>query len=158
MSQNNPYADGQWGVQPQQFADPTGTPSLSEHQINAYLYQPQPNGLQQTGSSVYRPAGAPAAGWSPYNAMLPDHPQATTVLVLGIASLFVGVLSFVGWYMGRNALSEIRQGAPYKDGGSLKTGYILSVVISIIQLVTLAFVALWFILAIVLGLGALSFA
>ena len=158
MSQNNPYPDGAGyrGVAPQQFGDPTGAPPLSEHQINAYLYQQQPAGLQPTGSSTYRPDGQPQ-GCSPFNAMLPDHPQATTVLALGIGSLFVSLLSFVGWYMGRNALADVRRGAPYRDGGTLKTGYIISVVVSIVQLASLALLVLWVVLAMVLGLGFLSF-
>ena len=53
-----------------------------------------------------------------------EHPQATTVLILGIVGFFVPILCFVPWYMGGKAKKELAAGAPYNWGGGLQLGYI----------------------------------
>lgn len=95
----------------------------------------QPAGYQQYGAPMY----------------LAEHPQATTVLVLGIVGIFVGLLSFVAWYMGGKARKEIQAGAPYLWDGSLKTGYYLGKVFGIIYIMGIALWILIVILAVVSG-------
>ena len=52
------------------------------------------------------PYGAPQYGAGGY--LPPDHPQATTVLVLGILSLVVcGVIGPFAWVMGNRVVDEI---------------------------------------------------
>ena len=77
--------------------------------------------------------------------MLPEHPQATTVLILAILGLFTsGICSWIAWYMGGQAKKEIEAGAPFRWDGNLKTGYILGKVFGIIAIigVVLAIIAL----------------
>ncbi len=65
----------------------------------------------------------------------PEHPQAQTVLILGIVGIFFGILSFVAWYMGGQAKKEIEAGAPYPWDGNIKIGYLLGKIFSIIWIV-----------------------
>lgn len=97
----------------------------------------------------------PAYGSQGYyygNQPLAEHPQAQTVLILGIVGIFVNVVSFVAWYMGRKAKKEIDAGAPYAWSGSLKIGYILGMVVSILVLVSIAFLILFFLILIPLAM------
>ena len=82
----------------------------------------------------------------PYSPMKSEHPQAQTVLILGIVSLFVAPLGFVAWYMGGKAKKQIAAGAPYNWGGSLKTGYVLGKVFGIITIVGYSLLILFWIL------------
>ncbi len=75
------------------------------------------------GPSGYRPPGGPAP-YPPPTPLVPDHPQATTAMILGIVGL-VGGLSFCGiglfvspfaWALGRSALRDI-EAAPGRYGG-----------------------------------------
>ena len=67
--------------------------------------QQQPGPGWQTGPQV--PYGAPQYPGS-YGPVLPDHPQATTVLVLGIVGAVVcGLVAPVAWVMGNRVVKEI---------------------------------------------------
>lgn len=69
----------------------------------------------------------PPAGWAPAP---PRHPQATTVLVLGILGVVAcGVLAPIAWYMGSKAMAEI-EGNPgaYSGDGEVRAGRILGIV------------------------------
>lgn len=93
-------------------------------------YQPPPNPYPQPGSfdqyAAPGPYGAPAYGAYPagYGAGLPDHPSATTAMVLGIIGLvgiaFCGgitlVLSPFAWAIGRRSVREI-DANPGRYGG-----------------------------------------
>jgi hypothetical protein len=61
-----------------------------------------------------------------------DHPQGTTVLVLGILSLVVcQLLGPVAWIMGNNAIAEIdRNPGAYSNRGSVQAGRICGIVAS----------------------------
>jgi len=103
-----------------QAQDPYGHP----------MYGQQP---QQQGYPV-QPYGQPGQGYGA--AMLPEHPQATTVLILAILGLFTsGICSWIAWYMGGQAKKEIEAGAPFRWDGNLKTGYILGKVFGIIAII-----------------------
>jgi hypothetical protein len=73
-----------------------------------------------------------------YNAapILPDHPKATTVLILGIVSFFTGgITGPFAWYMGGKARQEVKANpGVYKDGGTLTIGWVLGI-IGTIQLI-----------------------
>jgi hypothetical protein len=85
-----------------------------------------------------------------------DHPQATTVLVLGIVGLVGGVffglpfvVSPVAWVMGRRALREIdASGGALGGRSNAQAGYVLGIIGTV--LLALAVVAL--ILILVVGL------
>ncbi len=85
-----------------------------------------------------------------YGAAVPDHPQATTVLVLGIASVFVGVVGPVAWIMGSRVKKEI-EASNGRLGGlqNVTIGWILGIIMSVLLILgLLAFVVLF---AVVLG-------
>lgn len=64
------------------------------------------------------------------------------MLILGILGFFTSITAFIGWYMGGQAKKEIEAGAPYRWDGNLKTGYLISKILSIISIVGLAFIVL----------------
>jgi hypothetical protein len=73
----------------------------------------------------------------PYGPPVRDHPQATTILVLGILSLVVcGVLGPFAWSMGNRALREIdaSQGtqAPLGGRSSVNAGRICGMIATIL--------------------------
>lgn len=109
-----------------------------------------PGGYQQPGA--YPPPGGyqqPAYGG--YQATV-DHPQGTTILVLGILSIVCcGLLGPVAWIMGNNALKEIdaRPGT-YGNRGSVQAGRIIGIIASVLLIVGVVFYGL------VIVLGAAS--
>lgn len=74
------------------------------------------------------PGPAPAAPWG--RPALPQHPQGTTILVLGILSVTaMWVLGPVAWVMARRALREIdSSGQTYTNRGSIQAGLILGII------------------------------
>ena len=76
-------------------------------------------------------------GQAPYGGMPVDHPQGTTVLVLGILSLVIcGLLGPVAWVMGSNALQEIdRNPLAYANRGSVVAGKICGIVATVLLII-----------------------
>lgn len=70
---------------------------------------------------------------------LPEHPQATAILILGIVGYFMPIIPFIAWYMGYNAKKEIENGAPYRWGGIIVAGYYLGIVRSILSIIVMVF-------------------
>ena len=97
--------------------------------------QPDPNYGQQDPNYGQPAYGAPGGYGAPQ-----EHPQAQTVFILGIVGIFVGIVSFIAWYMGGQAKKEIAAGAPYEWGGQLKTGYILGKIFAIISIVSIGLI------------------
>lgn len=83
----------------------------------------------ETPAQPYAAPGAPAYGAPPaYGYALPEHPQATTILVLGILALvFGGVTGPFAWYMGSKARKEIAAGQ-YAPSSSVTAGWIMGIV------------------------------
>lgn len=148
MSQYGSNPQDQYGQQPNSGSSPQpaygqdygqSDPSGQNYaQPGAYgSYQPQPGGMQQQYAAYgqYGPNGG-------------EHPQAQTVLILGILGFFTTITAYIGWYMGGKAKKEIEAGAPYRWDGNLKIGYIISKVLSIISFVALGLVILFAILGI----------
>jgi hypothetical protein len=89
------------GADPNEPPPPT-TPYQQPYQQQPYQQQPYQQG-QQPGV----PYGAPQYT-SAYGAAAPDHPQATTVLILGILGIVVcGILAPFAWVMGNRVVAEI---------------------------------------------------
>ena len=145
----DPYGHPMYGQQPQQQAPYVGQPSAAPFAGQAQPgYAPAADASsqhygfpgyaqdaygQQQGYPV-QPYGQPGQGYGA--AMLPEHPQATTVLILAILGLFTsGICSWIAWYMGGQAKKEIEAGAPFRWDGNLKTGYILGKVFGIIAII-----------------------
>ncbi len=122
-----------------------------------------PPGQQQYGSPppagpqpYYPPPGGPQVPpYVGYAAPLPNHPQATTALVLGLVGLIGGlVLCGVGllaspfaWALGRNSLKEIRASSGRLGGeSSARAGMIMGIIGTVLLflalLAVIAFVAL----------------
>jgi len=100
------------------------------------------------------PPAGPPPGWQPsapppgygYGGYPPtqEHPQGTTVLVLGILGLVVcQILGPFAWSMGNKALKEIdASGVVYSNRGSIQAGRICGIVASVLLVVTLVVVFL----------------
>lgn len=76
---------------------------------------------------------APAPGYGGYGAST-EHPQGTTILVLGILSLVIcGLLGPVAWVMGNNAMKEINANpSGYTNRGSVQAGRICGIISSVL--------------------------
>lgn len=118
-------------------------------------WQPPPSGPGWSSSGGPPPPGSGFPGGQPTGYPMPgygglrEHPQGTTVLVLGILSLVVcQILGPVAWVMGSKALAEIDQ-APmsYGNRGNVQAGRICGIISSVLLIVVLAFFFLAFIAA-----------
>ena len=104
--------------------------------------------VSQTPPPPQPPYGPPnpyAPGFGP---MVPDHPQATTVLILGILGLVLcSVLSPFAWVMGNRVVREIDASAGRLGGRSLANagricGIIGTVLIAVVLLILIVGLAL----------------
>lgn len=96
------------------------------------------------------PGTPPPYGYGGY-AQPPDHPQGTTILVLGILSLvFCQILGPFAWSMGSKALKEIdASGVPCGNRGSVQAGRICGIVASVLLILSLLAVVAVILLAMV---------
>jgi hypothetical protein len=93
------------------------------------------------------PNNPPAPYGQPYQMVAPEHPQGTTILVLGIVGLFVTICAPIAWFMGSKALKEAKaSGINYSNEQQLVIGRVLGMVITIIALVALVFFIVFFII------------
>ncbi|MGH3443923.1 MAG: DUF4190 domain-containing protein [Nocardioidaceae bacterium] len=106
----------------------------------------------------YPPPGYPSQGYPPQGYYRPDHPKATTALVVGIVGLVVcgGVISPWAWIEGRRAVREIdASGGAYGGRGQAQAGLVLGIVGTVLLACYVAAVVLW--LLFVLAIGATAF-
>ena len=112
-----------------------------------------PGGPQWPGApgAPVGPASAPPPGYG--YAVPQEHPQGTTILVLGILSLVVcGLLGPVAWTMGSKALTEIdRNPAAYTNRGSVSAGRILGIISSVLLIVGIVVTVIAFLVLAVAG-------
>jgi hypothetical protein len=105
-----------------------------------------------------RDAKEPSVTYPPYPppAYGHEHPQATTILVLGILSLVLcAPLGIAAWVMGKRALAEAAaMGAT--NTATIKAGYICGIIGTSLMLLGLAFVIFVFIAA-AMSVGAGSY-
>lgn len=109
----------------------------------------------------YPPPGYGPPGYGPqgYGGYQQEHPQGNTVLILGICGLVLCQLCGpFAWSMGNRVLAEIdRNPGAYSNRSAVNTGRILGMVSSILMIVSLALVVLWFVFAIfVIGASSTS--
>ena len=78
-----------------------------------------------------------------------DHPQAVTILILGILGLLLcQLLGPVAWVMGKKALNEIdASGGAIGGRGSVQAGYICGIIASVLLILSILFVVVMVILA-----------
>lgn len=105
--------------------------------------QPPSGQYGQYGQYGQPPHGQPAYGQSPYGqppmGYAPDHPKATTALVLGILGLVVcGVIAPFAWRIGRRTLDEIDGSHGQLGGrGTAQAGYVLGIIGTVVLLLGL---------------------
>ena len=140
-----PYPQGQppYGQQPY-VGQPAGYPPQPGS------YQPQPGPYQP------QPGPMPYSAFSP---PVPDHPQSTLALILGLVGL-VGALIFCflplvvspfAWAVGRSALKEIEESRGRLGGASnAKAGMIMGIIGTVILAILLVLVVV-FIIAVAVG-------
>jgi len=104
----------------------------------------QPYGQQPYGQQPQVPYGAPQA----YAPVLPAHPQATTVLILGIVGLAAcGLAAPFAWVMGNRVVAEIdASGGRIGGRSAANAGRICGIVGSILIVVSIAVVILAFVI------------
>ena len=54
-------------------------------------------------------------------------------------------MPFVAWYMGGQAKKDIEAGSPYQWDGQLKIGYLIGKILSILQIVSVVLIVVWFV-------------
>lgn len=124
------------GGDPDQQPPPT-TPYPQQPGWQPHYGQPQ-YGHPQYGQppNPQVPYGAPQPTYGP---IVPDHPQATTVLVLGIVGLVVcGAAAPFAWVMGNRVLREIdASGGTLGGRPNANVGRILGIVVTALMAATL---------------------
>ncbi|HCA87673.1 MAG TPA: hypothetical protein DEQ61_20705 [Streptomyces sp.] len=132
----DPSATGPWTMPYSGGQEQQG--QYGQQPYSGYGYQQQPGyGMAQPYGYGSQPQG--------------EHPQATSVLVLGILGFFLPIVSFIAWYLGGKAKKEVEAGAPYRFEGGIKIGYLLGKILSIVAIVG----TVLFILLMMLGMGAM---
>jgi uncharacterized membrane protein YjgN (DUF898 family) len=87
----------------------------------------------------------------------PDHPRATSSLVLGILGLVLcGVIAPFAWVIGKRAVNEIDASHGQLGGrGSAQAGYIMGIIGTALLALGLVFVAFYvLVLAVTFGSGS----
>lgn len=155
MSENQPpsYPGDDSGQQPH---DQGGNPQQPPY--GGQQPPGQPYGAQQPPGQPYgaqQPPNQPPGAQQPYAApgqwqVLPKHPQATLILVLGILGLVVcQVLGPFAWIMGNRAVAEIDANPGVYDGrGEAQAGRILGIIATVILILSVLAIAFFFVLAI----------
>jgi hypothetical protein len=86
-----------------------------------------------------------------------EHPQANTVLVLGILGLFFTPLGFVAWYLGGKAEEEIEtSGLVWSNASTVRVGKILGMVTGILTIVSVGLAVVAVVLTVLGVFGLLS--
>jgi hypothetical protein len=114
-----------------------------------------PGAQPDTGAPPYAGHPPPYAGYPPpYPYVLPRHPDATTALVLGGASLvLLPLLGPFAWYVGATALREMRAAPGRWSGDDLaQIGMVLGVVATALCVVAFLLLAMF----LVIGLGVVG--
>jgi len=97
-------------------------------------------------------------GYQPYSQPAGvDHPNGTTVLVLGILSLVVcGLLGPVAWVMGNNAIKEMdaQPGLVFRNRGNVTAGRICGIIGSVF--LVLSVLAVVFMIIVMAGAASIE--
>ncbi len=115
-----------------------------------YGYGPPP------GGPGYPPSYGPPSGYGPgYGFAVPDHPKATTSMVLGILGVVLcQVVAPFAWVTGKRTLNEIdASGGRWGGRGQAQTGYVLGIVGSVLLGLSLAFLLVYLVVAFIAFAG-----
>ncbi len=92
-------------------------------------------------------------GQQPYGVAPQEHPQGTTVLILGILGFFVVVTAPFAWYMGSKALKEMRaSGQHFVNEQYITIGRILGIIVTLLYAVSIVLLIVFFV--IIAGIAA----
>jgi hypothetical protein len=153
-----------WGAKPvpPSSSQPPPAPPPSFQPSSGSPYQPPPNPYPQPGSFDQYAAPNPYAAYpAGYGGTVPDHPSATTALVLGIVGL-VGVVVCLGiplvlspfaWVIGSRAVREI-DASPgrYRGRENANAGRIMGIIGTVLLVV--GAVAFFVIIALAVSIGS----
>ncbi|HKF88553.1 MAG TPA: hypothetical protein VKB85_10830 [Propionibacteriaceae bacterium] len=141
---------GGYGQNPTGYdQNPTG--AYGQNPTGAYGQNPT-GGYDQNASGYGRDSGsyAPAPYGQGYSAPAGDHPQGTTILVLGIVGIFFTICAPIAWYLGSRALKEIRaSGMTYNNQQQIVIGRTLGIIFSILAIIGLVLAVFFVIIAVV---------
>jgi hypothetical protein len=125
--------------------------------------QPGPYDQQSYGQRSYGPPQPyqpyqPAAPYPrPYFQPQPEHPEGTTILVLGVLGFVVLPCGIIAWYMGSKALKAIRaSGITYSNESNINVGKILGMVTSIIGMVAVGLLLVQIVFYFVFWMAAMA--
>ena len=151
-SGQNPSGHGQspsgYGQSPGGY-DQTPTGGYGQ---NPTGYDQNASGYDQSPSGYGRDSGsyAPAPYGQGYAAPAGDHPQGTTILVLGIVGIFFTICAPIAWYLGSRALKEIKaSGMTYNNQQQIVIGRTLGIIFSILAIIGLVLAVFFVIIAVV---------
>lgn len=135
---------------------PPGDEQPSEQQPGSEPTQPL-YGQPGYGGPAYPPQpGYPPPAYPPpgYGYAPPDHPRATTSLVLGILGVVAcQILSPFAWSIGKRTVDEIDASQGRLGGRTqAQVGYILGIVGSVLLIVGIGFFVVWLVI-VVLAIG-----
>jgi hypothetical protein len=91
-----------------------------------------------------------------YPVVRPDHPRATTAMVLGILGIVVcQILGPFAWSIGGKAVKEIdASGGAYGGRGQAQAGYIMGIVGTILLGLGVILGVLWLVFAVIIGVAS----
>jgi hypothetical protein len=115
-------------------------------------YEQNPTGYDHDPSGYGRDPGSysPAPYGQGYSAPAGDHPQGTTILVLGIVGIFFTICAPIAWYLGSRALKEIKaSGMTYNNQQQIVVGRMLGIIFSILAIIGLVLAVFFVIIAVV---------
>lgn len=144
---------------------PGDQPPYGEPPEQPYQQPGQPGGgYQQPGGGYQQPGQPPYPGYGygygqqyGYPVAAPDHPKATTAMVLGIVGLVAcQIVSPFAWSVGKRTVAEIdASGGRLGGRGQAQAGYILGIVGTIFLGLGLLFMLVYFVIVII-AIGASS--
>ncbi|HSE10108.1 MAG TPA: DUF4190 domain-containing protein [Nocardioidaceae bacterium] len=129
------------GQPPGQQPPPSDQPGYWEQQARQ----------QQPGYPPYYPQGAPMQ-------FAPDHPKATTSLVLGILGVVLcQIIAPFAWAMGKRTMDEIDASQGRFGGrGAAQAGYILGIVGTVLLALSVIFIVLYVVFAVAIIGGGIA--
>jgi hypothetical protein len=143
-------ANDQYATAPQQPQPPQGyweQQAQQQPQIQPQLQQQPPYGYP------------PQQGYLPQPVQYaPDHPKATTVLVLGILGVVLcQLIGPIAWSMGKKTVDEIDASRGGLGGrGAAQAGYILGIVGTVILGLSVVFLVIYFVIIVAIIGGGLA--